>query len=88
MLRLLALGTTGRPASLTDGLPGDGRGTPARPRRTSRGCDEWGGEGTTPTTPPMTASRTDSARNCVRIWAFVAPRARRRPSRRETRPEL
>ena len=46
MLRLLALGTTGRPASLTDGLPGDGRGTPARPRRTSRGCDEWGGEGT------------------------------------------
>src|SRR6266516_6589232 len=32
----------------------------------------------TPTTPPMTASRIDSARNCVRIWFFVAPRARRR----------
>src|SRR5215204_3035989 len=29
----------------------------------------------TPTTPPMTASRIDSARNCVRIWPFVAPRS-------------
>src|SRR5207302_11411254 len=26
----------------------------------------------TPTTPPMTASRIDSARNCVRSWLFVA----------------
>src|SRR3954469_5160947 len=33
----------------------------------------------TPTTPPTTASRIDSARNCVLIWPFVAPRARRRP---------
>ena len=31
----------------------------------------------TPTTPPMAASRIDSARNCVPIWLFVAPRARR-----------
>src|SRR6266516_4889279 len=43
----------------------------------------------TPTTPPMTASRIDSARNCVRIWAFVAPRARRRPiSERRSRTEM
>src|SRR5438132_5429359 len=37
----------------------------------------------------MTASRIDSARNCVRIWAFVAPRARRRPiSERRSRTEM
>src|SRR5262245_17856143 len=42
-----------------------------------------------PTTPPMTASRIDSARNCVRIWPFVAPRARRRPiSERRSRTEM
>src|SRR5206468_7606616 len=28
----------------------------------------------TPTMPPMTASRIDSVRNWVRIWPFVAPR--------------
>jgi hypothetical protein len=32
----------------------------------------------TPTTPPITASRIDSPRNCVRIWPCVAPRARRK----------
>jgi hypothetical protein len=32
----------------------------------------------TPTTPPMTASRIDSARNSVRICPLVAPRARQR----------
>ena len=43
----------------------------------------------TPTTPPMTASRIDSARNCVRIWPFVAPRARRRPiSERRSSTEM
>src|SRR5205807_10429876 len=43
----------------------------------------------TPTPPPMTASRIDSARNCVRIWPFVAPRARRRPiSERRSRTEM
>src|SRR4051812_21755176 len=33
----------------------------------------------TPTMPPMAASRIDSPRNCVRIWLLVAPSARRRP---------
>src|SRR5687767_15511363 len=43
----------------------------------------------TPTTPPMTASRIDSPRNCVRIWPFVAPRARRRPiSERRSSTEM
>src|SRR3989337_1725892 len=43
----------------------------------------------TPTTPQMTASRIDSARNCVRIWLLVAPRARRRPiSDRRSRTEM
>src|SRR6266536_2163990 len=28
----------------------------------------------TPTMPPMAASRIDSPRNCVRIWLLVAPR--------------
>jgi hypothetical protein len=37
----------------------------------------------------MTASKIDSARNYVRIWAFVAPRARRRPiSERRSRTEM
>src|SRR4029079_4525644 len=43
----------------------------------------------TPTTPPRTASRIDSARNWVRIWLFVAPRARRRPiSERRSSTEM
>src|SRR5579864_6750511 len=43
----------------------------------------------TPTTPPAKASRIDSARNCVWIWFFVAPRARRRPiSDRRSRTEM
>src|SRR3954453_17775386 len=43
----------------------------------------------TPTTPPMTASRIDSVRNWVRIWVFVAPRARRRPiSERRSSTEM
>src|SRR6266536_1732803 len=43
----------------------------------------------TPTTPPMTASRIDSPRNCVRIWPCVAPSARRRPiSERRSRTEM
>jgi hypothetical protein len=37
----------------------------------------------------MTASRIDSVRNCVRIWPFVAPRARRRPiSERRSSTEM
>src|SRR5438552_528128 len=42
----------------------------------------------TPMTPPMTASRIDSPRNCARILPFVAPKARRRPiSERRSRTD-
>jgi DNA-binding NarL/FixJ family response regulator len=41
------------------------------------------------TSAPMTASRIGSPRNCVRIWPFVAPRARRRPiSERRSSTEM
>ena len=33
----------------------------------------------TPIAPPMSASRTASARNCMRMWPLVAPSARRSP---------
>ena len=43
----------------------------------------------TPTAPPMSARRTASERNWVRMWPLVAPSARRKPiSERRSRTEI